>query len=80
MMADQFSLPKATLLADIMHVFKKRGIAHAPVSVYADVLEAIKHVHRSGLMHNTIAANPEVRRLSWRRARPLPENPIGRVF
>ena len=60
MMADQFAIPEATLLADVMQTFKELGIAHEPVSVYQDVKDAIRYVHYSGHLHNDIIANPQV--------------------
>ena len=51
MMSDLFCVPEATLLTDVTQAFVDHSIKHASRYLFADVHEAIQHVHSSGLMH-----------------------------
>eukprot|EP00009_Paramoeba_aestuarina_P001129 CAMPEP_0201517510 /NCGR_PEP_ID=MMETSP0161_2-20130828/8595_1 /ASSEMBLY_ACC=CAM_ASM_000251 /TAXON_ID=180227 /ORGANISM="Neoparamoeba aestuarina, Strain SoJaBio B1-5/56/2" /LENGTH=370 /DNA_ID=CAMNT_0047915031 /DNA_START=330 /DNA_END=1439 /DNA_ORIENTATION=+ len=53
-MVDIFSLPEACLLADVVEYFDQNNILFDPTAVYEDIAQAIRSVHKSGLLHYNI--------------------------
>ncbi|CAJ1944903.1 unnamed protein product [Sphenostylis stenocarpa] len=55
---DFFCFSEACLLADIVQYFVDAKLEFDPSYVYEDVVRAIEHVHRSGLVHRGILSDP----------------------
>ncbi|ESW26837.1 hypothetical protein PHAVU_003G152500 [Phaseolus vulgaris] len=55
---DFFCFSEACLLADIVQYFIDAKLEFDPSYVYEDVVRAIEHVHRSGLVHRGILSDP----------------------
>lgn len=49
---------KACLIADMVQYFVDAKLEFDPSYIYEDVNNAIQHVHRSGLAHRGILADP----------------------
>jgi len=56
---DIFSMVEACLLADVVQIFKDRGIPFDARSVVNDVLKAVGNVHTSKAMHRAVSADLE---------------------
>ena len=51
---DAFSVPEATLIADVIQHFSERGISFSAAHVYDDVKASIGHLHNTGVLHDAI--------------------------
>ena len=58
-MVDLFCLPETCLISDVIQHFVDRGMPFHPGYIYSDVKAAVSHLHESGVLHSTIAAQPE---------------------
>ena len=56
---DLFALSEACLLADVVQLAVDAEIPFDPSALGDDVSKAIQWVHMSGVMHDTVAANPD---------------------
>ncbi|XP_027331909.1 5'-nucleotidase domain-containing protein DDB_G0275467 isoform X2 [Abrus precatorius] len=56
---DFFCFSEACLLADIVQYFVDAKLEFDTSYIYEDVIRAIDHVHRSGLVHRGILADPQ---------------------
>ena len=61
LLSDQFSIPEACLIADVIEFFVKQGhkttISHKFIA--EDVREAVSHCHLSGAMYRAVLAEPD---------------------
>eukprot|EP00052_Salpingoeca_macrocollata_P014057 m.109906 g.109906 ORF g.109906 m.109906 type:complete len:586 (-) comp19169_c0_seq1:225-1982(-) len=59
MMPDLFSVPVATLLADVTEHFLQNNIKRRPIYLHQDVTDALQFVHTTGVLHDAITASPD---------------------
>jgi len=58
-LADSFTIPQGSALADIIEVLTKMNMDFDAKIVNQDVNDAVEFVHKSGVFHNTIIKDPE---------------------
>ncbi|XP_002738625.1 5'-nucleotidase domain-containing protein 3-like [Saccoglossus kowalevskii] len=58
-MMDLFSIPEMTLLANVIQYFIEKNIPYDPEYLFFDINDAVKSIHYSGAMHQTVQNNIE---------------------
>ena len=53
-LVDEFCLPEACLIADIIEHYVKRDISFDPSYIYTDVNKAVSSLHSTGMLHSEI--------------------------
>lgn len=56
---DQFTIPTATIIADVIQYFIDHNIHYDPETLYNDVEECAREVHKSGLIHREILSDTD---------------------